>query len=120
MVHHFAVVAVPGRIPLGLELPVVPVEAAVKFALVGLLALVLRSVDSFLPYQWSVNLAVAREEPCRRDQCFLSLLKSSHRLINLGCILLGPLWILMGMSRGAHPGEGGVAGVRRGVSPSAP
>ncbi len=87
----------PGRIPLGLELPVVPVEAAVKFALVGLLALVLRSVDSFLPYQWSVNLAVAREEPCRRDQCFLSLLKSSHRLINLGCILLGPLWILMGI-----------------------
>lgn len=97
VIISLAVMAVPGQIPLGLELLVVPVEAAVKFALVGLLALVLRSVDSFLLYQWSVNLAVAREEQCRRDQRFRSLLKSSHRLINLGCILLVAIWILMGI-----------------------
>jgi small conductance mechanosensitive channel len=97
VIISLAVMAIPGQIPLGLELLVVPVEAAVKFALVGLLSVVLRSIASFLLYQWSVNLAVAREEQCRRDQRFRSLLKSSHRLINLGCILLVAVWILLGI-----------------------
>ncbi len=97
LIVSLVVMAVPGRIPLGLELLAVPAEAAVKVIVIGVLAIVLRSLASFLLFQWSANLAVAAEEQCRREQRFRSLLKGSHRLINFFCLAVVGLWILIGI-----------------------
>ncbi|MBC1260594.1 mechanosensitive ion channel [Synechococcus sp. BSF8S] len=97
LILSLLVMAVPGQIPLGLELLVVPAEAAAKVIVIGGLAIVLRSLASFLLFQWSANLAVPAEEQCRREQRFRSLLKGSHRLINCFCLALVGLWILFGI-----------------------
>ncbi len=97
LILSLVVMAVPGQIPLGLELLVVPAEAAAKVIVIGGLAIVLRSLASFLLFQWSANLAVPAEEQCRREQRFRSLLKGSHRLINCFCLALVGLWILFGI-----------------------
>ncbi|WP_254938160.1 mechanosensitive ion channel family protein [Cyanobium sp. Morenito 9A2] len=80
-----AVMAVPGQVPLGLSLLMQPFAALVKVLLMGLLAAVLRLLSTFLLQQWSDNLRVPADHRARRNQRYLSLLRVTHRLIDLSC-----------------------------------
>jgi small conductance mechanosensitive channel len=89
------VMAVPGQIPLGLELLLQPVRALLKVLLVGLVALLGRSLATFLLHQWADGARVPQEEQARREQRHRSLLRVSHRLIDLVCVIVAGGWILI-------------------------
>ncbi len=89
------VMAVPGQIPLGLELLLQPVHAFLKVLLVGLVALLGRSLATFLLHQWADGARVPQEEQARREQRHRSLLRVSHRLIDLVCVIVAGGWILI-------------------------
>nr|WP_286191016.1 mechanosensitive ion channel domain-containing protein [Synechococcus sp. FACHB-909] len=63
--------------------------------MVGLAALLARSLATFLLHQWADGSRVPVEEQARREQRHRSLLRVSHRLIDLVCILLAAGWILI-------------------------
>lgn len=89
------VMAVPGKVPLGLQLLLQPVHSLLKVLMVGLAALLARSLATFLLHQWADGSRVPVEEQARREQRHRSLLRVSHRLIDLVCILLAAGWILI-------------------------
>jgi small conductance mechanosensitive channel len=89
------VMAVPGKVPLGLELLLQPVHSLLKVLLVGLVALLARSLATFLLHQWADGARVPVEEQARREQRHRSLLRVSHRLIDLACILVAAGWIVI-------------------------
>jgi len=89
------VMAVPGKVPLGLQLLLQPVHSVLKLLLVGLIALLARSLATFLLHQWADGARVPVEEQARREQRHRSLLRVSHRLIDLACILFAAGWILV-------------------------
>ncbi len=90
-----AVMAVPGKVPLGLALLMQPFDALVKVLVMGLLAAALRLLANFLLHQWLDNRHVAADQRARRSQRYRSLLRVSHRLINLGCIAVVAVLILI-------------------------
>jgi small conductance mechanosensitive channel len=90
-----AVMAVPGEVPLGLELILQPILAALKLMAMGLIALAGRSLVTFLLHQWADSARVPAEEQARREQRRRSLLRVSHRLIDLASLLLAVGWILV-------------------------
>lgn len=92
-----AVMAFPGQIPLGLALVMQPFGALVKVLVMGLLAAALRLLANFLLHQWAGSLHVPVEQRARRDQRYRSLLRVSHRLINLTSIAIVSVWILVGI-----------------------
>lgn len=92
-----AVMAFPGHIPLGLALVMQPFGALVKVLVMGLLAAALRLLANFLLHQWAGSLHVPVEQRARRDQRYRSLLRVSHRLIDLTCISIVVVWILIGI-----------------------
>jgi small conductance mechanosensitive channel len=69
----------------------------VKVLVMGLLAAALRLLANFLLHQWAGSLHVPVEQRARRDQRYRSLLRVSHRLINLTCIAIVSVWILIGI-----------------------
>ncbi|MBW4529691.1 MAG: mechanosensitive ion channel family protein [Aphanothece saxicola GSE-SYN-MK-01-06B] len=89
------VMAVPGKVPLGLQLLLQPVHSVIKLLLVGLAGLLARSLATFLLHQWADGARVPVEEQARREQRHRSLLRVSHRLIDLACILVAAGWILV-------------------------
>jgi small conductance mechanosensitive channel len=89
------VMAVPGKVPLGLQLLLQPVHSLLKVLMVGLAALLARSLATFLLHQWAEGSRVPVEEQARREQRHRSLLRVSHRLIDLVCILLAAGWIVI-------------------------
>jgi small conductance mechanosensitive channel len=89
------VMAIPGKVPLGLQLLLEPVHSILKVLLVGLIALLGRSLATFLLHQWADGGRVPVEEQARREQRHRSLLRVSHRLIDLACILFAAGWILI-------------------------
>jgi small conductance mechanosensitive channel len=90
------VMAVPGKVPLGLQLLLQPVHSVLKLLLlVGLAGLLARSLATFLLHQWADGSRVPVEEQARREQRHRSLLRVSHRLIDLACILVAAGWILI-------------------------
>ena len=89
------VMAVPGKVPLGLQLLLQPVHSVLKLLLLGLIALLARSLATFLLHQWADGARVPVEEQARREQRHRSLLRVSHRLIDLACILFAAGWILV-------------------------
>lgn len=89
------VMAVPGKVPLGLQLLLQPVHSMLKVLMVGLVALLARSLATFLLHQWADGARVPVEEQARREQRHRSLLRVSHRLIDLACILVAAGWILI-------------------------
>jgi small conductance mechanosensitive channel len=90
-----AVMAVPGKVPLGLALLMQPFDALVKVLVMGLLAAALRLLANFLLHQWLDNRHVPADQRARRSQRYRSLLRVSHRLINLGCIAVVAVLILI-------------------------
>jgi len=89
------VMAVPGKVPLGLQLLLQPVHSVLKLLMVGLAGLLARSLATFLLHQWADGGRVPVEEQARREQRHRSLLRVSHRLIDLVCILVAAGWILV-------------------------
>ena len=89
------VMAIPGKVPLGLQLLLEPVHSILKVLLVGLIALLARSLATFLLHQWADGGRVPVEEQARREQRHRSLLRVSHRLIDLACMIVASGWILI-------------------------
>ena len=89
------VMAVPGQIPLGIELLLQPSFAILKVAAITVVGLLLRALSTFLLHQWADNVDVMAQERARRDQRYRSLLRVIYRLIDVSCILVAGLWILL-------------------------
>ncbi|QNI42884.1 small-conductance mechanosensitive ion channel/ MscS family [Synechococcus sp. A15-28] len=89
------VVAIPGKVPLGIELVLQPSLAVIKFLAVTLATFLLRSLSTFLLSQWSGDVDVPRRLQARRQQRYRSLLSTTHRLINVVGIGVVLLWVLL-------------------------
>ena len=89
------VMAMPGRIPLGIELLLQPSFVILKLGAVTVVGLLLRALSTFLLHQWADNVDVIEQERARRDQRYRSLLKVSHRLIDVGCVVVLAIWVIL-------------------------
>jgi len=88
------VFAVPGQVPLALELLYQPAAVLMKFLLLGLVALLARLMAAALLGQWAANVNVPMEARARRQQRYRSLVRVFRRLIDLGALLLAGGWAL--------------------------
>ncbi|KEF43250.1 MAG: hypothetical protein ER33_00460 [Cyanobium sp. CACIAM 14] len=93
-----ATFAVPGEVPLALDLLLLPLGVLLKVAVVALVALLLRLLGRFLLSQWaSARADLPEERRARRDQRHHSLQLMSRRLISLaGCAVVA-LWVVSGI-----------------------
>ena len=89
------VVAIPGKVPLGIELVLQPSLAVIKFLAVTLATFLLRSLSTFLLSQWAGDVDVPQRLQARRQQRYRSLLSTTHRLINVVGIGVVLLWVLL-------------------------
>ena len=89
------VMAIPGQVPLGIELLLQPSYALGKFLVVTAVTLLLRGLTTFLLSQWALDVDVAQHELARRQQRYRSLVRVCHRLINVLGVLGVGLWILL-------------------------
>ena len=89
------VMALPGRVPLGIELLLQPSFAILKVGVVTVLGLLGRALCTFLLHQWADNVDVMEQERARRDQRYRSLLRVSHRLVDVACVLVVGVWIVV-------------------------
>jgi small conductance mechanosensitive channel len=89
------VVAIPGQVPLGIELVLQPSLAVIKFLAVTLASFLLRSLSTFLLSQWAADVDVPQRLQSRRQQRYRSLLSTTHRLINVVGIGVVLLWVLL-------------------------
>ncbi|WP_216900578.1 mechanosensitive ion channel family protein [Synechococcus sp. CCY 9618] len=90
-----AVMAVPGEVPLGLELLFQPLLGGLKLLVFAAVALIGRSLANFLLNQWADGARAAVEEQARREQRHRNLVRVIHRLIDLTSLNLAVLWILV-------------------------
>ena len=95
MMVGLGVMAVPGQIPLALELLLQPSFALIKVGVVTMVGLLLRALSTFLLHQWADNVDVMAQERARRDQRYRSLLRVIHRLIDVSCLMVVGLWVLL-------------------------
>ena len=89
------VVAIPGKVPLALELVLQPTFAVIKFLAVTLATFLLRSLSTFLLSQWAEDVDVPQRLQARRQQRYRSLLSTTHRLINVAGIGVVLFWVLL-------------------------
>ena len=90
-----AVLAVPGQIPLAIDLLLQPFSVVGKLVLGWLLALLLQAVLAALLSQWNGNPSLAPELRARRNQRYRSLRRVVNRLVHLACIALVALWVVV-------------------------
>ena len=90
-----AVLAVPGQIPLAINLMLQPFSVLAKLLFGWLLALLLQAVLAALLSQWNSNPSLAPERRARRNQRYRSLKRVVTRLVNLACISLVTLWVVV-------------------------
>ena len=95
MMVGLGVMAVPGQIPLALELLLQPSFALIKVGVVTMVGLLGRALSTFLLHQWADNVDVMAQERARRDQRYRSLLRVIHRLIDVSCLMVVGLWVLL-------------------------
>jgi small conductance mechanosensitive channel len=88
-----AVLAVPGQIPLAIELLLQPFSVVGKIVIGWLLVLLLEAVLTVLLSQWKGNPAMEPERRARRNQRHRSLQRVASRLVHLACIALVVLWV---------------------------
>lgn len=88
------VFAVPGQVPLALELLYQPAAVLMKFLLLGFVALLARLLAGALLGQWAANVNVPLEARARRQQRYRSLVRVFRRLIDLGALLVAGAWAL--------------------------
>ena len=72
------VMAVPGQIPLGIEVLLQPSFAILKVAAITVVGLLLRALSTFLLHQWADNVDVLREQIA----LFLNDAQWNHRLLS--------------------------------------
>ena len=89
------VVAIPGQVPLAIELVLQPTFAVIKFLAVTLATFLLRSLSTFLLSQWAEDVDVPQRLQARRQQRYRSLLSTTHRLINVAGIGVVLFWVLL-------------------------
>ena len=90
-----AVLAVPGQIPLAIDLLLQPFSVVGKLLVGWLLALLLQAVLAALLSQWNGNPSLAPERRARRNQRYRSLKRVVSRLVHLACIALVALWVVV-------------------------
>lgn len=90
-----AVLAVPGQMPLAINLLLQPFSVVGKMLLGWLLALLLEAVLAALLSQWNGNPSLPPERRARRNQRHRSLKRVTSRLVHLGCIGLVVLWVVV-------------------------
>jgi small-conductance mechanosensitive channel len=86
--------AVPGQIPLAINLLLQPFGVLAKLALGWLLAALLRLLVRALLGQWRGNRSLLPERRARRDQRHHSLLRVFQRLGDLACMALVTAWVV--------------------------
>ena len=91
----FGVMAIPGKVPLGIDLMLQPSFAIIKFLGITLATFLLRSLSTFLLSQWVADVDVPPQELARREQRYRSLVRVSHRLIDVAGVVLVVVWILL-------------------------
>jgi small conductance mechanosensitive channel len=89
------VLAMPGQIPLAIDLLVQPFGILAKLLVGWLLAQGLNLVVGILLRQWRSNPRLSPESRLRFDQRYRSLRRVSRRMVSLGCIVLVGLWMLL-------------------------
>ena len=89
------VMAIPGKVPLGIELLLQPSFAIIKFLLVTLITFLLRSLTTFLLSQWAADIDVAGFHLARRQQRYRSLVRVIHRFIQAAGFVLVAIWVLV-------------------------
>ena len=89
------VLAIPGQIPLAIDLLVQPFGILTKLLVGWLLAQFLNIVVGILLRQWRSSPRLSPESRLRFDQRYRSLRRASQRLVSLGCIVLVGLWMLL-------------------------
>ena len=89
------VVAIPGQVPLAIELVLQPTFAVIKFLAVTLATFLLRSLSTFLLSQWAEDVDVPQRLQARRQQRYRSLLSTTHRLINVAGVGVVLFWVLL-------------------------
>ena len=86
--------AVPGQLPVALDLLMQPGGLILKVLLLWVATSLVRAVLAALLHQWAVNIDVPADRRARRSQRHVSLQRVLGRLVDLGAILLGMTWIL--------------------------
>jgi small conductance mechanosensitive channel len=90
-----AVLAVPGQIPLAIDLLLQPFSVVGKLLVGWLLAQLVQAVLAALLSQWNGNPSLAPEQRARRNQRYRSLQRVVTRLVHLACIALVALWVVV-------------------------
>jgi small conductance mechanosensitive channel len=90
-----AVLAVPGQIPLAIDLLLQPFSVVGKLVVGWLLAQLVQAVLAALLSQWNGNPSLAPEQRARRNQRYRSLQRVVTRLVHLACIALVALWVVV-------------------------
>ena len=90
-----AVLAVPGQIPLAIDLLLQPFSVVGKLLVGWLLAELVQAVVAALLSQWNGNPSLAPEQRARRNQRYRSLQRVGTRLVHLACIALVTLWVVV-------------------------
>ncbi len=92
-----ALFALPGELPLALDLLLQPGGVVLKLVLVWTVAAGARALVWALLSQWAENVKVPPDRRARRDQRYHSLLKVLRRLVDLVAVLIAGFWILSGL-----------------------
>jgi small-conductance mechanosensitive channel len=92
-----ATFAVPGEMPLALDLLLQPVGVVLKLAVLGLVAALAKGLGRLLLSQWSARGGMPEERSARRGQRRQSLWLMTRRLIDLGAVTLVSVWVLAGI-----------------------
>ena len=90
-----AVLAVPGQIPLAIDLLLQPFSVVGKLLVGWLVAQLVQAVLAALLSQWNGNPSLAPEQRARRNQRYRSLKRVVSRLVHLACIALVALWVVV-------------------------
>jgi small-conductance mechanosensitive channel len=90
-----AVLAVPGQIPLAIDLLLQPFSVVGKLLVGWLVAQLVQAVLAALLSQWNGNPSLAPEQRARRNQRYRSLQRVLSRLVHLSCIALVALWVVV-------------------------
>jgi small conductance mechanosensitive channel len=92
-----ALMAIPGGVPLALEVLLQPALVGIKVLVFAFIALLGRALVSFLLDQWATSGRVPADELARRDQRHHSLERIFQRLVDLSCIAIAAGWVVMGI-----------------------
>jgi len=89
-----AEIAVPGQLPVALDLLLKPGGLLLKLLALWLVTALARVVLASLLKQWAENIDVPSDRRARRNQRHISLQRVLGRLVDLGSMLMGVTWIL--------------------------